>query len=165
MIDDNTVTIAEHYITANAASNLRVEADKGGAADILICAGWTPSREVGAALLRLHTKHDRAGLSFVHAKAVEQAAWARFERPDAVASAVLAWWLVKVCKACTGKRFELVPGTPALSARHCKSCKGTGEITLPHGENGKRLERWLDESVERAQASIKKRLYALHQPV
>jgi hypothetical protein len=51
--------IEERYETACNASSLKVEADKGGAADILIAGGWSDSR-VGMALLRLHSEWDGA---------------------------------------------------------------------------------------------------------
>jgi len=49
----------ELYTCANNASNLRVEADCRGSADLLIAAGWSRSR-LGAALLRLHSEWDFA---------------------------------------------------------------------------------------------------------
>lgn len=152
--------IAERYATACNASNLRVEAERGSSADVIIAAGWLPSKAVGAVLLRLHTKYTRDGLEFVHAQALEQADNERITNADAVVSAVIAWWLAKLCKACEGVKFKLIPGTPSLSAKACNKCRGTGEINLPHGEAGKKIARWLDESVERARASIRSRLYA-----
>lgn len=180
MIDTDVLTVAEKYTSACSASNLRVQAEKTGSADVMIAAGWSPSR-LGLALLRLHTEFDAAAIppgqvsatdrhllqarlkslpSVLEQVTLQADAW-RIERPDAVALAVVAFWLDKRCGKCTGRRFELIPGTPALSARLCKACRGTGELALPHGEAGKRIERMLDEAVERAQASIKNRLYAL----
>lgn len=51
--------IEEAYITASTTSNLKVEADRPGSADILIAVGWSPSR-LGGALSRLHTDWDKA---------------------------------------------------------------------------------------------------------
>ena len=51
--------IEEKYSSAVHASNLRVEADRGSPADILIAAAWSPSR-LGGALLRLHSEWDSA---------------------------------------------------------------------------------------------------------
>lgn len=51
------ITTDERYSSAAHSSNLRVEADKRGDADVMIAAGWSPSR-VGAALLRLHSEWD-----------------------------------------------------------------------------------------------------------
>lgn len=51
--------IEERYTSATDASNLRVEADRGGDADLLIANGWSQSR-LGAALMRLHSEWDGA---------------------------------------------------------------------------------------------------------
>ncbi|WP_019573338.1 hypothetical protein [Curvibacter lanceolatus] len=52
-------TIEEAYTAAIVSSHLRVEADRPGAADFLIAAGWSQSR-IGLAMLRLHTEWERA---------------------------------------------------------------------------------------------------------
>jgi hypothetical protein len=49
--------VDEQYSSACSTSNLTVEADRKGAGDILVAAGWSPSR-VGMALLRLHGEWD-----------------------------------------------------------------------------------------------------------
>lgn len=51
--------IEEQYQTAGNTSDLTVEADRRGAGDVIIAAGWSPSR-LGGALSRLHTDWDRA---------------------------------------------------------------------------------------------------------
>lgn len=160
MTNDDRAGIEESYSTACNSSNLRVEADRGSNADILIAAGWLPSRAIGAVLLRLHTKYTRDGLEYVHKEALDLARKGGITSAEAVTSSVLAWWLEKLCKECNGVKFKLIPGTPSLSAKHCKKCRGTGELNLPHGDAGKRMARWLDESVERARAQIRSRLIA-----
>lgn len=54
---DNTErpNVEERYITAAVTSDLRVEADRAGAGDVMVAAGWNQSR-VGMALLRLHSE-------------------------------------------------------------------------------------------------------------
>lgn len=52
-------TIEEAYTSAIVSSHLRVEADRPGAADFLIAAGWSQSR-TGLAMLRLRTEWERA---------------------------------------------------------------------------------------------------------
>ena len=51
------MTIDEKYVSATISTNLRVEAEKGGAADVLIAAGWSPSH-LGSALMRLQSEFD-----------------------------------------------------------------------------------------------------------
>ena len=56
-MSDDVMTIEEHYTSATHSSNLRVQADCRGDADVMISAGWSHSR-VGMALLRLHSEYD-----------------------------------------------------------------------------------------------------------
>ena len=56
------MTTDERYISATAASNLRVEADRSGPADLLIAAGWSAAR-IYAALTRLQGEWDGATMS------------------------------------------------------------------------------------------------------
>lgn len=51
------LTTEERYAIAISSTNLRVEADKGGAGDVLIAVGWSPSR-LGSALMRLQSEYD-----------------------------------------------------------------------------------------------------------
>ena len=147
----------ERYISATNTSNLRVEAERIGPGDILICAGWSAST-LGLALMRLHTKPDTAALEKVHQQVAMRASEWGIERPDVVASAVIAWWLDKVCKTCHGRKFDAIAGTPALSAIVCPVCKGTGETKLFYGEAGRKLANWLDSCKSSAVDSIKRRL-------
>ena len=55
---ENTITTDERYTSATHASNLRVEADRTGQADVIIAAGMSPSR-LGAALLRLRSERAK----------------------------------------------------------------------------------------------------------
>lgn len=57
MTETNAITTDERYTSATHSSNMRVEADKRGDADLIIAAGMSPSR-LGAALLRLHSERD-----------------------------------------------------------------------------------------------------------
>lgn len=51
--------VEERYQTAGNTSDLSVKAERGGAGDVMIAAGWSASR-VGMALLRLHSEWDGA---------------------------------------------------------------------------------------------------------
>jgi DnaJ-class molecular chaperone len=80
------------------------------------------------------------------------------ERPEAVASAVIAWWMDRLCKTCHGRKFDKIENTPALSAIECPVCHGSGETRIPHGEIGRRLASWLDECKHAHVDIIKRRL-------
>ena len=162
MLDAEIPCVAERYVTANMSSNLKCETRDDaplGAVGVVIAAGWSPAR-IGALLMRLHTRADRAGLEQVHEQIMLQAQAFGIERSAAVAAAVLSHWLKRACGACTGRKFELVAGTPSLSARPCKLCHGTGEAKLAYGDAGKRLSVFLDDCKSRAVDSIKSRLRA-----
>lgn len=58
-LNDEKRGIEEAYQVAGNTSDLRVEPETRGDADLIIAAGWSPSR-VGMALLRLHSEWDRA---------------------------------------------------------------------------------------------------------
>jgi len=59
MLNDEKRGVEEAYQVAGNTSDLRVEGDTKGDADLIIAAGWSPSR-VGMALLRLHSEWDKA---------------------------------------------------------------------------------------------------------
>lgn len=44
-----------------------------------------------------------------------------------VALQALSHHIVPVCNHCHGRKFELIEGSPALSAKMCKHCHGTGK--------------------------------------
>jgi hypothetical protein len=172
-------TLEEKYSSAIHSSNLRVEADKGGAADVLIAVGWSASR-MGAALMRLHTEYEGAGLSRnpsrtdmslllsklksmadVRREAEIQANTWRMDDAAHVAFSVVLYWLDQRCRACEGRGAKVIPGTPALQSKPCRVCCGSGKAVTPHGDAGKRLANHLDYCVNAAQQSIKKRLHGM----
>ena len=161
MNDDSKVTtVEERYISAGNSGNLRCETREDaplGDTAVLIAAGWSPSR-IGALLMRLHTKTDRMGVEQAHQQITTQAAYWHMERPEAVAAAVLSWWLSHVCLKCHGRRAERITGTPALSAMQCRHCHGTGAQPMPNGEAGRRLLGFMDDCKSLATDSIKRRL-------
>ncbi len=59
MNDTNSqpATVEERYTTAAHTSDLTVNAERGGAGDLLIAAGWSQNR-IGTALIRLHGEWD-----------------------------------------------------------------------------------------------------------
>ena len=170
--------VAERYATACTSSNLRVEAERGSSADVLIASGWSKSR-VGGALMRLYTEYGSfrmppnaigkmdamlamgklVSLRQVLEIVTQYAADERIEQPKAVAMAVVAHFLDDVCKSCNKLGKERIPGTPMLSNRSCKACKGTGSPMLPYGEAGRHVSIYIEDCVNMWRASTSKALH------
>ena len=201
------------------ASSLKVEAEKGGPADVMIAAGWSDSR-VGMALLRLHSEWDgsakpkratepmiaamaerlkagdeqertrwgppnprapKPGNAMVRARS-ESVAWYRKELrllaqslksraivleqlthwailrgiDPLVVGPALHHWLAPTCAACDGHGRRKIPDAPALSAKQCHACQGTGNAHAPEGSG--RVLTHIDYVVQVARQSLKKRL-------
>ncbi len=76
------------------------------------------------------------------------------------ASVIVKYWLDQTCHPCAGLKWRAVPNAPALSNRLCPSCGGTGLSMVPYGSEGKRLANYMDDCVQVARTSIKKRLHS-----
>lgn len=174
MCPDDFRTFEEAYSVAANAAGLRLGVREGAAytdAEVLIAAGWSRAR-VGGALLRLRSECDAAGLRNpqalklphlrtlpdVRGHLIAQAHRWRMDPAEAIATAVLSWWLQPVCTACQGRKFERAAGTARLSSRGCNSCGATGLSRVPHGEPGRRIANYIDDCVQRAQQAIAGRL-------
>lgn len=222
LMNEDRRGIEEAFTAASNSSDMRVEADHRGDADLIIAAGWSPSR-VGMALLRLHSEWDKAEkprrptqrqIDLLHQtmpwritekkddKEVtvvltdkDRARMARQQAQDwymaemaklvnklkslpsvraqlvayvpkwgiAEASvkvpAVIAYWLDQTCHACHGLKFQQIQGTPMLGTKVCHVCGGTGYAPVPYGQEGKRVANYMDDCVQRARDSIRKRLH------
>lgn len=217
--DNQRPGIEEQYQTAGNTSDLTVEADRRGAGDIMIAAGWSQSR-VGMALLRLHSewhalakprRADRQALESVtarikgddeQARATAARKGEKYQPPKAspamraqeeadrwfaselrllanglksrpvvweqvgqwiavkgiapqIAAEALLHWLSPNCPHCVNG-LRKVPDQPALSARQCHKCHGTGHTPHPHGSA--KLLSWMDDCVQKARQSLKRRL-------
>lgn len=102
---------------------------------------------------RLHT------LGEVRAQVAVKAADWRISDPEIKAAAVVKFWLDQTCHPCAGLRFRPIPNAPALSNKVCPTCSGSGLSQVPYGAEGKRLANYMDDCVQRARTSIKKRLH------
>ncbi len=223
-LDDTKPNTEEKYSAATHASNLRVQAERGGSADMLIAAGWSASR-VGAALIRVHSEWEgmpkpkrqardaikviadtfqkgadgkvqfdektrllpmdaayrRANDWYIHEMMLvfqrlktlpevrqQLVLWAMkadMAAPSQRVAEVMGWWLDHRCPICEGRGKDSIPGTPSLSHKDCKACRGTGETNIPaqyddscYLRESKKMLRYINDCVKSAQASIRGRL-------
>lgn len=89
--------------------------------------------------------------------AIKAAHW-RIEDPVGMAGLIIKYWLDQTCHHCAGLGHKVIANTPALSNKPCPACGGSGLGHVPGGNNGKRLANYMDECVEDAQRSIRRRL-------
>jgi hypothetical protein len=73
-----------------------------------------------------------------------------------VVGPALHHWLNAVCSVCDGHGFRRAEDAPALSAKRCHHCYGTGKV--PHPEGSARVLAHIDYAVSVARGSLKKRL-------
>ena len=172
----DTLTIEERYISATQATNLKVEAEKSGPADVLIAAAWSMSR-VGAALVRLSSEWDGSAkrpqmsdtdlillrgrlksLTSVLVQVTLAMGKMGIQHAEDKAGAIVAYWLHQSCHRCNGLKFEPVANAPSLSTIRCRACHGTGRGWAPGGAEGRRVLGWLDECVYAGRSAMVKRL-------
>lgn len=177
-VHDMPPCIEEQYISATTSSNLRVQAEKRSDADILIASGISGG-SLGGALMRLHSEYSRGGVPMRSATQTDhillmaqlktlgvvleaitaQAMHWRIERPEQTALAIVAHFLDDTCRKCDGRGNEQIKDTPALSNKPCKHCHGTGKTALPYGGDGRRLELYMKDCVNRWRQRTAKSLH------
>ena len=172
--NDDKPGIEERYSQATQSSNLRCEAYKNGASDVLIASGMS-GNGLGGALMRLHTEYNRISVNATKTDQVmmmwrlkslpavldavtAQAIHWRIERPEMATRAVVAHWLDSTCLPCEGRGKERIQDTPTLSGKNCKHCHGTGHTLLPYGSEGRRLEGYMQDCLNRWRQLTAKRL-------
>ena len=125
----------ERLAVAMSSSDLTLD-DTRRDVDYIIAAGFSATRHgpVASSLLRLHAstsmtdlKAASASVQGLVAKLNTRRGWGLTQAEiEAVAANALAHHVTPACLACGGHGYELVPGTPTLSATPCASCHGTG---------------------------------------
>ena len=125
--------IVERYASAVRSSNLRSkEATTYSDPDVVGAFGLAAKTEpLGAALHRLFTGDNRAAQAVIDAladKLTSRFAGSLTEsEARSVAAHTLNWNRDKVCPFCKGRGSDLIQGSPTLSDRECKHCRGTGQ--------------------------------------
>lgn len=121
---------------ASALSRAHQEARKWYRSELLLFSLRLRSRESALAQLRL---------------------WAqpRGIDDDTLAQAMLCW-LDQTCPVCDGLKYNRIAGQPALSARPCAPCQGSGLAQRPQGTAA--ILNAMDDAVQKARSAIGQRL-------
>lgn len=126
----------ERLSVAMSASDLTVDPDTRRDVDYVIALGIAESRNSAAAgpLARLYLTSSRSALRRAFEsvyglvkKLNLKRGWRLTEDEQRVVSKQsLLHHVSPACSPCEGRGYEVQPGTPVLSARLCKSCRGSG---------------------------------------
>lgn len=168
------MTIRARMAKARQSSNLADHPDRLTDVSVLAAAGMVATGEsVGMALLRLRDSLDRHEWSFCVAAVAARVRHAMREVKDKpsereqhdLAEHILRAWLLPVCPACQGRRYQTVPGTPYLSDSTCQPCRGTGALPVDFGLNGelrdaaRSVAEWMDCNAHRAAEKSRGKVY------
>jgi len=132
--------INERYSVARNTSNLKsVPKTTFSASDVLGAAGMARQvREDTAAMILWEVNFKgkaQAKMELVDILSKQLAFHMLRNRSQGdsrkIAIEVVSWWLYGTCKPCGGLGYEQISGAPTLSARVCKSCRGTKKVPLP----------------------------------
>jgi hypothetical protein len=140
------MSVHERLALASTTANLGDSPLRVTDSDVLKASGAAGQRHaLGIALIRLTHNHDMSQLAYcVAALAAELRQRRDTEDAIMVAARVLLHLCDDRCRACQGRRFEVIEGTPHLSDRECFACAGTGRVMLAGDD-----ERWLVDQVAR----------------
>jgi hypothetical protein len=154
------LSIIDRYASAVRSSDLRSRPDTTFSdPDVIGAFGLAGKREpLGAALMRLFTGDNNAAQAVIEALTQKLLthfpASLRESEARTVATGVLAWNRANVCTVCHGSGYEVIPGTPSLSDKECKSCRGTGKTLFHRQFHRSKLEYadWAQAQIEMAQS-------------
>lgn len=158
----------ERVVKAETSKNLQHKVDDCDV-DVLGAVGMSAIRnKKHLAVFRLKYLHDQEAFEESRSQFIS---WAKKlvinqgleKNPVTVGSKALKYWLTDTCKKCEGLRYEVDPGSPYLSNRICKACKGLGKCPYPSNKEDKELIKALvekaDAVVEQLQKTIAGKLY------
>jgi len=157
--------ISERYATARNTSNLAMDVQTNMAPfDVLTAAGMAAHASREAIMLWEVTFNGKtsaklACIEMLEKKLVGQMLRNRW-KGDArrITQEVFAWHMHGTCQPCAGRGYEMVPGTPHLSDRLCKSCNGTRKVKLPRSDSHEWLNRYIEYLIASAGGKVMQKL-------
>jgi hypothetical protein len=155
---------------------LTVQAMKWGmgvSSDPITRSEWSELRENDEAMLKRHRELVAATADDEEREAAQKTldAWTKvaqanrllerkeqFDRAEGKAAATIRYWLSQHCSACSGTKWQLIPGTMRQSDKPCMVCLGGGYTQAPHGQDGRKLANYMDKCLEAARTSLRRNL-------
>lgn len=123
------MSVLERLSSAMLSSDLRVDPDHRTDVDYIIAAGLAGGTSARLYLANSRTQLRRAidTVATLTARLDMRRSWRLTDDEiRAVARLALLHHIEPACPVCHGRGYELQLGTPMLSDRVCKSCRGTG---------------------------------------
>ena len=163
-------TMGERYLLARRTSNLRIAAESGGAADVLMAAGWVSGASERRTLaLAVYGMMISAEMRGARALSDQMSGWIvrrSYRMPGHVIPrtaafdlvlTVLKWFHRPTCMSCGGHGHPTRLNSPVLdTTRACPECHGTGQIPLKRIVRTEHVEhaRWLVAELQSMTALI-----------
>lgn len=139
---ENAVGTIERLASAMGSSDMGMVENRVKDADWIAGLGMAGiENRLGSEILRLKLSNDqqtyRSAAEKVRAIVRRMDARGRLgmtrKQITEIAHKALRHYLLPVCRRCKGTRWDVIPGTPSLSATPCSTCNGTGIHPLPGG--------------------------------
>jgi len=131
------ITTKERISHAMVSGNLKSSANGIGDAEYLTALGMAACKAdpAASAVMRLNLAHDATQYKEIRKSTIKEAGrlnirerWGFVaDQIRNVADQALRHFIMPLCDKCLGQKYETIPGTPMLSSRPCRACKGTGE--------------------------------------
>ncbi len=150
----------EHYLRAQDSSDLADHAERAGDVDWVRASGMVARQhECAMSVWRVIELGDYRALRPAFDNLMRLCAGHGIDtHPAETVSDVLAWMMEPTCPSCSGRGFELIPGTPTLSDRACGDCGGTGQRAPAWDDDAKALYDLLKQEQANAAAAIARKM-------
>lgn len=162
-------TTKERISHSLVSGNLKASANGIGDAEMLTALGMAAikANPAASAALRLGLAQDAAAYKDLRRGTMVEAGrmnlrqrWALVsDQLRLVVDAALRHFIVPICDKCLGLKYESIPGTPMLSDRPCRVCKGSGErpVLAKYRQQIGGVLNWLGQIEDELAAGVRRR--------
>ena len=155
--------MAERITHAQLSGNLSEAktADELADVDVIRALGMiAATNPLGSAIWRLKYAQVESLLPYIVGQltkiAIEKQQAESAEEVLSSLNRVVPHWLDDLCHQCSGRGYEVVPGTPMLSDKSCKVCRGSGRVQVDASRD---LDLYLLDLLQRFEQDCSKYVY------